>query len=167
MKTRRNRLDPRSSLQVHLAFDSDATGWAYLTLSAGRSTHQIKCSWLCDTLGDLIRSLTKTTAVGKDQIHATDESHEDVLITVRRVGEFLELIAKKRLVAARRENWRTLGRYRGKRLSVCSEIALAYRKAIEPLGPKGYYKVWGHSLPLDEFNAFVRTCVEKEKPVAS
>lgn len=167
MKTRRNRLDNGSSLQVHLAFDADATGWAYLTLEAGRSKHQIKCSWLCDTLGDLIRSLAKTTPDGKDEIHATDESHEDVLIIVRRVRESLELIAKNRLVAARRENWRTLFRFRGERFSVCSEIALAFRRAIEPLGPKGYFKVWGHALPLDEYNAFVGFYAEKAKPAAS
>lgn len=137
--------------QIHLSFDPVAIGWARLAIIDGQTKHQIDCSWECDTVGGLIRAVANSSEFVKHEIKGTNESHEDVLFTLRRSGDSLEFIAKRRLVTAKRPNWRVIFRYRGELKAVRSMFSKSIREAIEPLGPDAYRKLWGHLLPVKEY----------------
>lgn len=117
------------------------------------------CSNVCDTLGELIRALApKDLNCGKVEIPATDENRHDYVLSVRLVGDDLEIVAKKRPVYPRRPNWTTLVRIRDQQSRVRATFARAFRELTEPLGPKGYQAWWGHPLPGEEFNRLLAGC---------
>lgn len=135
-----------------IRFKQPWAGWVDLLLDDGRGQRTITCTDACDTLGDLIRALApQPSRSGKIEIPATDEDRHDYVLSVRLVGDDLEIVAKSRLVCARKPNWKTLVRIRDQQSRVRAAFARALCDVIEPLGPKDYRAWWGHPLPVEEF----------------
>jgi len=149
------------SIGVRVILLPASYGWADLSFNDGRDERRISCSNIVDTLGDLIRGLSATDSTHeKQEIWATDESRHEALISIRRVGKSLEVIAKRRLLSGRKRVWKTLFRVRG--FAVRAVFATALRDAIRLLGAENYREHWGHPLPVGEFNNILAFCSEGE-----
>jgi len=94
----------------------DTSGWAEIEITCGKQHVHATCSWVVDSLGDIIRGLARLASEsGRFEVECDSENRGIVVLGFRRRKARFELTAKKTLSNLDGENAKQHGtrfRYR-------------------------------------------------------
>ncbi len=130
------------------------SGWATLTLVAGRKQIQVACSNVIDSLGDLLRGLGGLSErAGKFEVQFMTENRGAYLLSIRRDGEALEVVVKKAMndfdnehIEPGRQSRARL-RWRGPFRVGASAFIAPFERLWHEVGPDRYKERWWHPFP--------------------
>jgi len=141
-------------LEFDVALD-ELYGWAELRLGSAERPIEITCSYVADSLGDIVRGFARLASDGgKFEVDCDSESCGSFLITFRRVGDRIEIVAKKAVADYEVEtarHKRARFRYEGNWQSSVRTIVQAYQRLLDQYGVAGYTDQWGHEFPCEEW----------------
>lgn len=167
------------SNQFSFTLEIEEAGWAYLRMVLKDRTLSIACSYMHDTLGDLVRAFAQL-AVGPGSAEiACIEEPGDVLLRLRRSGDQMHVTvtrfssptdtasparadaayrrfdrrAWKKMLESR--NKKAALRYEGPAAPIISSFVSAFATALDKIGQNHYVSRWGHPFPQEAWAALL------------
>lgn len=161
---------------VSFSLKIDEAGWADLGIGIKGRKLTVACSYVFDSLGDLVRAFAELASRdGAAEVRCLEEPG-DVLVRLRRsAGRFYMSAtrfswhgdtAPKKLVdramhSERSEDWQKVFESRNKKATLRYEgpvdqaiasFTTAFRQAIEEIGINHYVERWKHPFPQEAWN---------------
>ena len=140
-----------SEFVFEVVINTHSTGWADLVIEAGSHRAKVLCSYVFDSLGEIIRGLAQLAAQeGKFEVECDSENQGIFLLIFRRTGEKFHLTAKRSIAGFDKEearHQRARIRFQGPWLISVQIIVTAFDHILEKYGLDGYKDRWGHEFP--------------------
>jgi hypothetical protein len=141
-----------ASLEVEIV-DLHA-GWATVIITTGKQRVEVQCSHVVDSLSDLLGGLAGLIeSARKFEVEFTTENAGAYLLSLRRDGDALEVVAKRavndwdeRHVEVGRQSRARL-RWRGPFRAGVAAFVTPYARLWDELGAEEYEARWHHPFP--------------------